>query len=176
MAIRYLECMYFFTATILNWQHLLQESKFKQVIVDSLEWMVKHERAYVYGFVIMPNHFHVLWDFREPFTQDQIEDAVLKFTGHQFKNHLRQFDMKLLERYRSTQADREFQFWERRPYAAEMYTREVAEQKLEYMHENPCQERWQLATAPENYFFSSARFYVLNKDDFGFITHYAEHI
>lgn len=168
--------MYFFTATILNWQLLLQESKFKQVIVDSLEWMVKHERAYVYGFVVMPNHFHLLWDFREPFTQEQIEDSILKFTAHQFKNHLRQFDQQLLQQYRSTQADREFQFWERRAYAAEIYTREVAEQKLDYIHENPCQARWQLASSPEKYLFSSARFYLLNIDDFGFLTHYAEHI
>jgi len=70
----------------------------------------------------------------------------------------------------------QFQFWERRAYAAEINTRGVAEQKLDYIHENPCHDRWQLATAPEKYFFSSARFYLLNIDEFGFITHYAEHI
>lgn len=145
-------------------------------MLDTLEWMVKHERASVYGFVIMPNHFHLLWDYREPWTEEMNESTVLKFTAHQFKNLLRQFDPQILEQYRSTQSDRSFHFWERRPYAAEILTRQVAEQKLDYMHSNPCREPWQLVESPADYFFSSAHFYLLNKDEFGFITHYAEHI
>src|SRR5882672_2412503 len=51
----------FFTATILNWQKLLHNDLFKQIIVDSLQWLVKEKRYAVYAFVIMPNHMHLLW-------------------------------------------------------------------------------------------------------------------
>ena len=33
-------------------------------------------------------------------------------------------------------------------------------QKLEYMHVNPCTSRWNLALNPAEYLHSSARFYI----------------
>jgi hypothetical protein len=36
-------------------------------------------------------------------------------------------------------------------------------QKLNYIHNNPCQEKWQLAKAPEEYKHSSAANYISGK-------------
>ena len=55
-----------------------------------------------------------------------------------------------------------------------MYSRRVAEQKLNYMHNNPVKAG--LSKLPEDYPFSSYQYYELNKDDWGFITHYEEHL
>jgi hypothetical protein len=57
-----------------------------------------------------------------------------------------------------------------------MHNRKAAEQKLDYIHNNPVAERWELTDAAENYPYSSAGYYMLNNDNPGFITHYAEHI
>jgi len=43
----------FFTATILKWKHLLKPGKYKQLILDSLPFLVEQKRVKVYGFVIM---------------------------------------------------------------------------------------------------------------------------
>ena len=51
----------FFTATILEWKHLLRPDKYKNIIADSLNFLVKEKRVAVYGFVIMPNHMHLVW-------------------------------------------------------------------------------------------------------------------
>ena len=40
----------FFTATNLWWKKLLQPDKYKQVIIDSLTFLVEKERVKVYGF------------------------------------------------------------------------------------------------------------------------------
>ncbi len=53
-----------------------------------------------------------------------------------------------------------------------MDTRDKVEQKLEYIHLNPLNERWNLSDRPEDYKWSSAKFYETGQDDFGFITHY----
>ena len=50
----------------------------------------------------------------------------------------------------------------------------VVEQKLNYIHLNPLQEQWNLVSKPEDYRWSSARFYETGIDDFGFITHYRD--
>jgi hypothetical protein len=44
----------FFTATILEWRKLLAPDKYKDIIVESLRFLVNHNRIFVYGFVIMP--------------------------------------------------------------------------------------------------------------------------
>ena len=51
----------FFTATILTWKNLLQENKYKDVVVESLRFFVKEKRVIVYAFVIMSTHIHLVW-------------------------------------------------------------------------------------------------------------------
>lgn len=51
----------FYTATILEWKKLLMPDQYKDIIVNSLRFAVEEKRAKVYGFVIMPNHLHLLW-------------------------------------------------------------------------------------------------------------------
>ena len=55
-----------------------------------------------------------------------------------------------------------------------MYNRKVATQKIDYMHYNPVKAG--LCERPEDYPYSSAKFYELNQDDWEFITHFAEHL
>ena len=51
----------FFTASILGWKRLLEPNKYKSIIMGSLKYLVKEQRIYLYGFVIMPNHIHLIW-------------------------------------------------------------------------------------------------------------------
>ncbi|MCW3114621.1 MAG: hypothetical protein JWR18_3017 [Segetibacter sp.] len=49
----------YFTATILEWKHLLKEDKYKEIIISSLQFLVKENRLKVYAFCIMSNHIHL---------------------------------------------------------------------------------------------------------------------
>ena len=44
-------------------------------------------------------------------------------------------------------------------------------QKIEYIHNNPLQEKWKLVKEAEDYQWSSAKFYEYSIDDYGFLTH-----
>ena len=48
--------------------------------------------------------------------------------------------------------------------------------KLNYIHNNPIQEKWKLVSLPEDYQFSSAKFYFGLKAEFDFIVHYNDFI
>ena len=37
------------------------QENLKKIIADSLQWMHQNNRARTHGFVIMPNHIHLLW-------------------------------------------------------------------------------------------------------------------
>jgi REP element-mobilizing transposase RayT len=165
----------FFTATCLKWQGLLQPDEHKNIIMDSLKFLVDDKRIWLYGYVIMPNHIHLMWCKQDAWLQKNVQQMFLKYTAQQIKFNLIQHNPKELDNYISTQKDRDYHFWERRPYSATMYNRKVASQKIDYMHYNPVKAG--LCEMPEQYKFSSFRFYELNQeDDPGFLTHYAEHL
>jgi putative transposase len=51
----------------------------------------------------------------------------------------------------------------------EIYSVKAAKQKLEYIHNNPVNGKWQLAKDYVGYHYSSARFYETGVDEFGFL-------
>jgi putative transposase len=126
----------FFTATCLNWQPLLRTKQRKQIVLDSLTFLVSEKRIWLYGYVIMPNHILILWAKRADWLDKNVQQHFTKFTAQQLKFSLQNTPTEL-ETYKSTQNDRQYQFWERRPHIATMYNRAVLEQKLDYIHDNP---------------------------------------
>ena len=166
----------FFTATIVDWKHLLSKDSYKKIVVGSLEFMVVNKRIYLYGFVIMPNHIHVLWKMREGNLLGNVQRDFLKFTSQQIKFDLLDTNPLILNQFKKNGSDRQYQFWQRGSLNKKMYNRKVFEQKLDYIHLNPLQEKWQLVEQPEDYKYSSAKYYLLNIDDWGFLTHYYEDI
>ena len=164
----------FFTATCLKWQPLLQWEKNKEVVIDSLKFLVDDKRIWLYGFVIMPNHIHLMWCKQDQWLEKNVKQMFLKYTAQQIKFNLLADDPSALDSYISTQRDRDYHFWERRSYSATMYNRKVASQKIDYMHYNPVKAG--LCEYPEEYVHSSYRFYHLDENNWGFLTHYAEHL
>ena len=53
--------VYFWTATITNWNHLLKDEVYKEIIIESLRTLSERELIDVFAFVIMPNHIHLIW-------------------------------------------------------------------------------------------------------------------
>ena len=47
--------IYFWTATINKWQRLLEKDEYKDVIIDSLQWLTDNGKIDVFAFIIMPN-------------------------------------------------------------------------------------------------------------------------
>jgi putative transposase len=162
----------FLTATLLNWQHLLDD-EFKQIIVDSMSWLVQEKRCIIYGFVIMPNHIHLLWKIEDGFERAKVQGALLSFTAHEFKKNLI-FDERKLTNYRVNLIDRSYQFWQRDCVVKECWGEKFFEQKLDYTHNNPVQSHWSLCEVPEDYYWSSASFYESGVSPFLFLTHYKD--
>ncbi len=50
----------------------------------------------------------------------------------------------------------------------------MIEQKLDYLHQNPCRGKWLLATTPLDYRHSSAKYYYTGVQGNYAITHYKQ--
>ncbi|MDW8211886.1 MAG: transposase [Cytophagales bacterium] len=167
--------VYFYTATILCWQHLLKLDKYKDIIIRSLQHLTKHQKIRVYGFVIMPNHVHLIWEMLASNGKEMPHASFMKYTAHQFLEDLRVHHPEVLRYFEVTNTtSRRYQFWERNSLPVPLFSHEVLEQKLTYIHNNPLQEKWQLADDPSSYRYSSAAFYETGNDIFNVLTHYKE--
>ncbi len=51
----------FLTVTILEWKKQLAPVKYKDIIIDSLKFLVDDKRIILNAFVIMDNHIHLIW-------------------------------------------------------------------------------------------------------------------
>ena len=164
----------FFTATILWWKHLLKPDKYKQIVLESMAFLVREKRVKIYGFVIMPNHIHIVWRISTDFLLEDVQRDFLKYTAQQIRFDLQKNHPQVLQHFEVNLRDRRYQFWERNALSVDLYDRKIVEQKLTYIHNNPLQEKWNLAPHPQDYWYSSCRFYELSQDDFGFLSHYME--
>ncbi len=120
----------FFTATILEWKHLLVTDSMKQIIISSLKYLVNEGRVEIYGFVLMPNHVHIIWQIQDGHEKARVQQSFLKYTAQQMKFTLAGHDIKELEKYKVKASDRAYQFWERNSLSIDLWSRPVFIQKL----------------------------------------------
>ena len=161
--------IYFWTATINNWQRLLQPDEFKDVIIGSLQYLSSKDKVDVFAFVIMPNHIHLIWRINALNGKETAQGSFLKFTAHEFKGMLKKEPGDRLSHFAVSAHNKDYEFWQRDSLAIHLYTREVAYQKLNYVHYNPMAEHWQLAKDPCEYKYSTAKFYELRIREFSFV-------
>jgi putative transposase len=169
-----LDEIYFYTASILDWIPLLRTEKFKLIVLNSLVHLIEKEKIKVYGFVIMPNHIHLIWENIAVNGKEMPYASFMKFTGHQFLEELRKGNNPLLERFKVDKNSRQHQFWQRNALPIRLYDRKILEQKLNYIHLNPLQEHWNLVDDPNDYSFSSCSFYEQENMRFNWLTHYRD--
>ena len=81
---RYID-LYFTTATVKGWKHLLRPDKYKNIITDSLGYLVEEKVVRVYTFVIMPNHFHLIWQIIGDQSLSKVQLRFMKFIAQQIR-------------------------------------------------------------------------------------------
>jgi REP element-mobilizing transposase RayT len=75
--------VYFWTDTIKDWKHLLKQDKYKLLIMDALKDLVEKKKIIVYGFVLMPNHLHLLWEMLAKNGREMPYASFNKATAHE---------------------------------------------------------------------------------------------
>lgn len=165
---------YYYTATITKWHKLLRLDKYKDFIISSLKYLVEKKKIKVFAFVIMPNHIHLVWTMLEKNGKEMPHASFMKYTGHVFLEDLTANHPKVLPYFEVDSTTRKYHFWQRNSMPVILHSYRFWKQKIDYIHNNPCVEKWNLANLPENYKYSSAKFYLEGIDEFGILTHWQE--
>lgn len=164
--------MQFFTAVCKDWLPLLQSDAAKEIILNSLKFCIAKEWLKLCAYVIMPNHLHFIWRINANHRREDVQRDFLKFTARSVLALLQKENGFLYQKLQVQASDRDLQVWKRDSMSIDLYNEAFFQQKLAYVHANPCQPKWMLAATPADYLYSSAAYYENGEDVFGILTHY----
>jgi REP element-mobilizing transposase RayT len=147
--------LYFVTTTAVQRVHLFRRDAIKRIIVDSLNYMRVQQWINLYAFVIMPNHCHFIMPFLEGHILSDVMCEFKKYTARQiirqYQAENNQRALAFLEQTANHIHGQNYKVWEDGYDARNIFTPKFLEQKLKYIHNNPCQPHWELVEHPEEY-------------------------
>ena len=142
-------------ATELHERPLLALASRRDLFVEVLEHVRRRYHFVVVGYVVMPEHIHLLLSEPERGNPSTVMQAVKQG-----------FARRILGRLRSQAAGgydgpAENHIWQRRFYDFVLWSAEKRHEKLHYIHQNPVKRG--LVDKPEQWRWSSARHYLLGE-------------
>jgi putative transposase len=152
------EYLHFLTCSCYHRQPWLASAHRRDLFLQILEEVRQRYGFVVVGYVIMPDHIHLLVSEPERGTQSTVMQ-VLK----------QRFARRVLAKKKTRNAaqgkfwpDEPQHIWQRRFYDFHVWSERKRVEKLRYMHRNPVKDG--LVQAPEQWEWSSYRSYACNEE------------
>ncbi len=162
---------YFVTWTMVDWLPLFGESVYRQIVLDSLNYLRTNKHTQLNAFVVMLSHIHaILWpndginlsdvtrDFKR-FTSRKISREAQRLGSNQFISVFE--NARLANR---AQDISQYQVWQEGSHPEAIFTEKFARQKMDYIHLNPV--RAGLVQTADEWLYSSARAYLLGEETY----------
>ncbi len=173
--------IFFITFTCHNWLPLIEITNGYDIIYNWFDHL-KSKGHFINGFVIMPNHIHVLISFinsKQPI--NTIIGNGKRFMAYEIIERLKiNNEIPLLEKLSDNveaarkQNKKLHEVWELSFDWKDCRSKHFIYQKLNYMHNNPFTKKWSLCKNPLEYKHSSAKFYLTGEQGFYSITNFME--
>ena len=155
---------------VVGWLDVFTRNEYKDLIIESLEFCQKNKGMEIHAWCIMTSHVHLIFrsannqnpelllgDFKR-FTSRNITKAIQENPRESRKEFLLDYFKKGAEKTSNTT---NYQFWRHDNRPIELWSNEVIQQKIDYIHNNPVVEG--IVFRPEDYKYSSATDYAGEK-------------
>ncbi len=139
---------YFISFATVYWVDVFTRMKYKDILVESMNYCVDKKDLIIYAWVIMSNHAHMIIGTKGEKMENIIRD-LKKFTSksiiHAIKGDLqesrKEWLLNMFEKAGKTNGNnRKYQFWQQHNNPIELDGNEMIQQKLDYLHNNPVKE------------------------------------
>lgn len=159
--------VYFITFTCYKWLSLFELTNGYDIVYKWFDYL-KSNGHHIVGYVVMPNHLHVLIAFSN--SKKSINTIIgngKRFMAYEIITRLMKAEeVKVLEELaqgvnaRESKRGKLHEVFEPSFDWKECTSNKFIDQKLDYMHDNPCRGVWNLVMNPADYQHSSAKFYM----------------
>ena len=159
--------LYFVSFAVVGWLDVFTRNEYKDLILESLEFCQHNKGMEIHAWCVMTNHVHLIFrsvDGQQPelllgdfkrFTSRNIIKAIQENTRESRKEFLLDCFQKEASKTSNTT---NYQFWRHDNKPIELWSNEVIQQKIDYIHNNPVEEG--IVFRPEDYKYSSASDYA----------------
>lgn len=156
---------YYLTLTVVGWVDVFTRHNHKDALIESLRYCIKNKGLNVYAYCLMTNHLHMVANCNEPF---QLKDVIRDFKRHTVKTIIDQIINKpesrrewMLREFEAaadkTDRNKTYKFWKSGNHAIELFTEKFVWEKINYIHNNPVNEKF--VKNPQEWLYSSASNY-----------------
>jgi putative transposase len=145
--------LHFITCSCYRRLPLLGTADRRDLLLSILEEVRQRHRFVVLGYVVMPEHFHLLISESQETTPSIVMQVLKQRFAHQVLAQLR--------KQRSPSPRAPGKIWQRRFYDFNVWTEHKRIEKLRYMHRNPVKRG--LVVQPEQWVWSSFRNYAFGE-------------
>jgi len=151
--------LHFITCSCYHRLPLLRSARGRDRFLSVLEQTRQRYRFVVVGYVVMPEHVHLLLSEPEVGTPSTVMQVLKQRTARALLPKIKPRDPRQTMLFAETLE--RAPFWQTRFYDFTVWTEKKRVEKLRYMHCNPVKRG--LAAAPEDWRWSSYRFYFLDE-------------
>lgn len=163
------EGIYFVSFATVGWIDVFTRRIYKDILIDSLIYCQKEKGLEIYAWVIMSNHVHLICSSKTNDLSGTIRDLkrhtskeILKTIENNIQESRKEWMLAIFKKagtYNSNNAN--YQFWRQDNKPIELFSNEVIQQKVDYIHNNPVVEGY--VENPQDYVYSSAISYADGK-------------
>ena len=151
--------LHFITCSCYRRLPLLNSPRGRSRFLSILEQTRQRYRFVVVGYVVMPEHIHLLLTEPEVGTPSTVMQVLKQRTAHALLPKRKRSNRRQLNLFGEDAPRRAF--WQPRFYDFNVFTAHKRTEKLRYMHRNPVKRG--LVDSPEQWRWSSSRFYLLDE-------------
>jgi putative transposase len=159
----------FITTTVIRHLPIFSIQPLAEILINNIKFYSSEYRIQIHGYVIMPSHIHLLASETYGRSIPQFCGSLKGFSAKQIlywcrENKKAPYLHAFAAAGRNNRHEHQFQVWEEGYDNAVITRNRDLLIKLEYMHANPLQDKWALCKNPEDYFYSSAAYYLEDKE------------
>ena len=161
--------LYFISFAVVNWIDIFIREEYKQELIKSWQYCIENKGLQIYGWCIMTSHVHMIIGTTGK-NLDDIVGEMKSYTSTQFKKIIKDHPQEsrkewmlwMFEKAGSRNSNIEKrQLWQQHNKPIELWSAEVIDQKVNYIHNNPVEAGF--VNEPEHWQYSSAIDYTGEK-------------
>jgi REP element-mobilizing transposase RayT len=155
--------LYFVTLTVAGWVNVFDRRPYKDILISNLKYCQDNEGLLLYAYVIMSNHIHMVAARKD---DKDLTELLGRFKSVTAKNIVKEIECNSEESRREwllylfgffakeNKQYSKYHFWQYSNSPTELWSIEVIQQKINYIHQNPV--RAGLVDEDIHYIYSSA--------------------
>jgi len=160
---------HFITFSVVGWIDVFSREQYKELFVESLKYCQENKGLVLHAWIIMTNHVHLIISSNSNKIEHIVRD-LKKYTSKQIIKAIQESNTESRKEWmlnifsytgKNNNNNKEFQFWKQDYHPIELDSSEKANQRLDYLHENPI--RSGMVWDSWHYKYSSAIDYYTNE-------------